>query len=169
MNCAPTCCRSATSDCSARSLCITTAASGCHPTRFASWRSRGSPIAASRRGICGARSIRYPSNIESSRPVAARTMGAVEATHPYAQLTPDRVLDALGRAGIQGDGRLLALGSYENRVYQAWQDEGPPVVVKFYRPQRWSDDAIGEEHAFVHELAERELPVVAPMTLQGAT
>ena len=71
--------------------------------------------------------------------------------------------------GIRGDGRLLALGSYENRVYQAWQDDGPPVVVKFYRPQRWSDDAIREEHAFVAELAERELPVVAPMPLSGAT
>jgi Ser/Thr protein kinase RdoA (MazF antagonist) len=96
-------------------------------------------------------------------------MDGVDATHPYTQLTPDRVLDALARAGIRGDGRLLALGSYENRVYQAWQDEGPPIVVKFYRPRRWSDDAIREEHAFVHELAERELPVVAPMPLQGAT
>ena len=96
-------------------------------------------------------------------------MDGVDTAHPYAKLTPDRVLDALSRVGIRGDGRLLALGSYENRVYQAWQDDGPPVVVKFYRPQRWSDDAIREEHAFVGELAERELPVVAPMALSGAT
>jgi Ser/Thr protein kinase RdoA (MazF antagonist) len=96
-------------------------------------------------------------------------MDGVSTDHPYAQLTPDRVLDALSGAGIRGDGRLLALGSYENRVYQAWQDEGPPVVVKFYRPGRWSDDAIRDEHAFVAELAEGELPVVAPLPLQGAT
>ena len=89
--------------------------------------------------------------------------------HPYAQLTPDRVLDALAGAGIHGDGRLQALGSYENRVYQVWQDDGPPVVVKFYRPQRWSGDAIREEHAFVAELVARELPVIAPMVLNGDT
>jgi Ser/Thr protein kinase RdoA (MazF antagonist) len=96
-------------------------------------------------------------------------MAGVDTGHPYAQLTPDRVLDALSGAGIHGDGRLQALGSYENRVYQVWQDDGPPVVVKFYRPQRWSDAAILEEHAFVAELAGRELPVVAPLPLQGAT
>ncbi len=96
-------------------------------------------------------------------------MARVDTAHPYAQLTPDRVLDALAGAGINGDGRLQALGSYENRVYQVWQDDGPPVVVKFYRPQRWSDDAIREEHAFVAELAERELPVVAPLALAGET
>ena len=94
-------------------------------------------------------------------------MGRMDTAHPYAQLTPDRVLDALAGPGIHGDGRLQALGSYENRVYQVWQDDGPPVVVKFYRPQRWSDDAIREEHAFVAELAERELPVVAPLVLDG--
>ena len=96
-------------------------------------------------------------------------MARMDTAHPYAQLTPDRILDALAGAGIRGDGRMQALGSYENRVYQVWQDDGPPVVVKFYRPQRWSDEAIQEEHAFVAELAERELPVVAPLTLAGAT
>jgi Ser/Thr protein kinase RdoA (MazF antagonist) len=89
--------------------------------------------------------------------------------HPYASLTPDAVLDALERVGIRGDGRLLALNSYENRVYQVWQDDGPTVVVKFYRPERWSDAAIDEEHAFVAELASREIPVVAPLALGGAT
>ena len=89
--------------------------------------------------------------------------------HPYASLTPDVVLDALERVGIRGDGRLLSLASYENRVYQVWREDGPAVVAKFYRPARWSDEAIGEEHAFVAELAAHEIPVVAPMTLGGAT
>ena len=92
------------------------------------------------------------------------------APHPYDALTPDLILDALETAGIRGDGRLLALGSYENRVYQVWrEDDGPPVVVKFYRPRRWSDEAIGEEHAFALELAEHEVPVVAPLVIDGRT
>jgi hypothetical protein len=64
------------------------------------------------------------------------------------------VLDALDSVGLRGDGRLLALNSYENRVYQVGREEGQPVVVKFYRPERWSDAAILEEHAFVPELAD---------------
>jgi Ser/Thr protein kinase RdoA (MazF antagonist) len=88
---------------------------------------------------------------------------------PYATLTPDTVLDALERVGVRGDGRLLALNSYENRVYQIGVDDGPPVVAKFYRPGRWSDTAILEEHAFVLELAEDEIPVVAPLVLNAAT
>ena len=84
------------------------------------------------------------------------------AEHPYARLTPDLVLDAVSAAGLRPDGRLLGLNSYENRVYQVWPDEGQPVVAKFYRPGRWSDAQIDEEHAFAHELAEREVPVVAP-------
>jgi Ser/Thr protein kinase RdoA (MazF antagonist) len=82
------------------------------------------------------------------------------------------VLDALASAGLAGDGRLLALNSYENRVYQVWlEDEGkaPSVVAKFYRPARWSDEQILEEHAFAAELAEREIPVVAPVGAGGAT
>jgi Ser/Thr protein kinase RdoA (MazF antagonist) len=82
--------------------------------------------------------------------------------HPYAALTPEVVLDAVAAAGLRPDGRLLALSSYENRVYQVWLDEGAPVVAKFYRPGRWSEAQIDEEHAFAHELAEREIPVVAP-------
>ncbi len=88
---------------------------------------------------------------------------------PYAGLTPDCVLDALESVGLRGDGRLLALNSYENRVYQVGMEEGPPVVAKFYRPARWTSAQILEEHGFVVELAERELPVVAPMALGGGT
>jgi Ser/Thr protein kinase RdoA (MazF antagonist) len=84
--------------------------------------------------------------------------------HPYAALTPEVVLDALSALGLRPDGRLLALSSYENRVYQIWMEEGPPVVAKFYRPDRWSEAQIDEEHAFAHELAEREIPVVAPQS-----
>ena len=83
--------------------------------------------------------------------------------HPYAALTPEVVLDAVAELGFRPDGRLLALSSYENRVYQVWLDEGTPVVAKFYRPGRWSDAQIDEEHAFARELAEREIPVVAPL------
>jgi Ser/Thr protein kinase RdoA (MazF antagonist) len=84
--------------------------------------------------------------------------------HPYAALTPEVVLDALCALGLRPDGRMLALSSYENRVYQIWLEEDPPVVVKFYRPGRWSEAQIDEEHAFAHELAEREIPVVAPQS-----
>lgn len=89
--------------------------------------------------------------------------------HPFATLSPECVLDALESAGLYADGRLLALNSYENRVYQIGMEEGPPVVAKFYRPERWSDAAILEEHAFVQELADREIPVVPALTLNGAT
>jgi len=83
--------------------------------------------------------------------------------HPYAELTPEVVLDAVAALGLRPDGRLLALSSYENRVYQVWLEEDAPVVVKFYRPGRWSEAQIEEEHAFAKELAEREIPVVAPI------
>jgi Ser/Thr protein kinase RdoA (MazF antagonist) len=89
---------------------------------------------------------------------------------PYATLTPDCVLDALDSVARKPDGRLLALNSFENRVYQVGMDKGPPLVVKFYRPGRWSAAAIQEEHDFTLELAERELPVVAPLRFaDGAT
>lgn len=89
--------------------------------------------------------------------------------HPFARLDPQLVLEAVESAGIFGDGRLLALNSYENRVYQVGVEDGAPVVVKFYRPQRWSDAAILEEHAFVAELAQQEVPVVPAMTIGGRT
>ena len=88
---------------------------------------------------------------------------------PYSRLAPDIVLDALESIGLRCDGRLLALNSYENRVFQVGQEEGAPVIAKFYRPDRWSDEAILEEHAFTRELADREIPVVAPMLLDGTT
>ncbi|WP_300622060.1 serine/threonine protein kinase [Dokdonella sp.] len=88
---------------------------------------------------------------------------------PYDALSPDVVLDAVDAAGFATDGRLLALASYENRVYQVGVEDGMPLVAKFYRPGRWSDDAIAEEHAFALELAAAELPVVAPLRIGGAT
>jgi Ser/Thr protein kinase RdoA (MazF antagonist) len=91
------------------------------------------------------------------------------AIAPYAGLTPETVLDALDTVGLRGDGRLLALNSYENRVYQVWLEDGGSVVAKFYRPGRWSDAQILEEHAFVHELAEHEIPAVAPLVLADRT
>ena len=87
---------------------------------------------------------------------------------PFNGLTPEVVLDAAAAAGLDPDGRLFALNSYENRVYQLHGAEGP-LVLKFYRPARWSDAQIGEEHVFTAELAATELPVAAPMTLGGAT
>lgn len=94
------------------------------------------------------------------------------ASHPYDALTPDCVLDALNATGLWPDGRLQALGSYENRVYQACLDQPvdgcDKVVAKFYRPGRWSDAQIQEEHAFSKELQQAEVPVIAPLQLQGA-
>lgn len=93
--------------------------------------------------------------------------------HPYDALTPDVVLDALASVGLHGDGRLLALSSYENRVYQLWLEEpfegGSAVVAKFYRPGRWSDAQILEEHAFAAELVDGEVPAVAPLVIGGRT
>lgn len=81
----------------------------------------------------------------------------------FSNLTPDQILDAVETTGIRCDGRLLALNSYENRVYQVGLEESNPLVVKFYRPERWSDDAILEEHRFTLALAEQEIPVVPPI------
>ena len=89
------------------------------------------------------------------------------ADTPYASLTPDLVLDAVSACGLWPDGRLLALNSYENRVWQVGLEDSAPVIAKFYRPGRWSDAAIIEEHAFARELADAELPVVAPLAFGG--
>jgi Ser/Thr protein kinase RdoA (MazF antagonist) len=95
--------------------------------------------------------------------------GAVEAAaRPFEALSPDVVLDAAASVGIDGDGRLLALNSYENRVYQLGTDAGN-LVLKFYRAGRWSDAQIAEEHEFTAEMAAAELPVAAPLQIAGAT
>jgi len=87
------------------------------------------------------------------------------STHPFANLTPDGVLNAIDATGLRTDGRLLTLNSYENRVYQAGLEDAGFIVAKFYRPERWSDAAICEEHAFTLRLAEQEIPAVPPMRL----
>ncbi len=94
-----------------------------------------------------------------------------ETTHraPFDDLLPEVVLQAVESLGFVCDGRLLALNSYENRVWQVGIEGGAPVIAKFYRPGRWSNDAILEEHAFSLELAAHELPVVAPTVLHNNT
>src|SRR5690349_1117088 len=98
--------------------------------------------------------------------------GAARAV-PFARLQPEVVLDALdsvlGSVGVRTDGRMLPLNSYENRVYQVGVEDGPPVVAKFYRPERWSDAAILEEHAFVAELVEHEIPAVPARIVESRT
>ncbi|MFH1599583.1 MAG: serine/threonine protein kinase [Pseudomonadota bacterium] len=88
---------------------------------------------------------------------------------PFADLDPDRILDAVESLGLHSDGRVLALNSYENRVYRIGMEQGPARVAKFYRPGRWTDEAIGEEHAFSAELKAADLSVVAPLEIQGRT
>ena len=88
---------------------------------------------------------------------------------PFADLDPDTVLDAVEALGFECDGRVLALNSYENRVYRVGIEDAVPIVAKFYRPGRWTDDAIREEHAFAGELRDAELSVVAPLELDGDT
>jgi Ser/Thr protein kinase RdoA (MazF antagonist) len=96
--------------------------------------------------------------------------GAFESDiHPYAALTPNVVIDALAALDLPVDGRLMALSSYENRVYQVMLDDGEPLVAKFYRPQRWSDAQILEEHAFALALMADEVPVVGPLALHEQT
>lgn len=88
-------------------------------------------------------------------------------THPYARLTPDVVLSAAESAGLRPDARIYPLNSYENRVYQVGQEDAPTVILKFYRPERWSDAQIFEEHDFASELADLEIPVVPPRRYEG--
>jgi Ser/Thr protein kinase RdoA (MazF antagonist) len=88
---------------------------------------------------------------------------------PYSELSPETVLDAIETLEFRCDGRVLALNSYENRVYQIGLEDEQPLVAKFYRPGRWSDAAIREEHAFSAELCAQEIPIVAPLNIQGDT
>ena len=90
-------------------------------------------------------------------------------SHPYERLSPDLILDAVAGIGLEPDGHLLALNSYENRVLQVGIADQAPLVAKFYRPDRWSDEAIVEEHHFSQQLAEAEIPVVAPWQDEGGT
>ena len=91
------------------------------------------------------------------------------APAPFDALSPDVVFEAAESIGLEPSGRLFALNSYENRVYQLGDDHGALWVLKFYRPARWSDAQIDEEHAFTHELAAAELPVAAPIERDGAS
>jgi Ser/Thr protein kinase RdoA (MazF antagonist) len=85
--------------------------------------------------------------------------------HPYSGLTPEKVLAAVESLGFETDARIFALNSYENRVYQVGVVDAPSIIVKFYRPERWSNAQILEEHQFTNELADFELPVVTPLRL----
>lgn len=93
----------------------------------------------------------------------------MSTTPPFEGLTPDTVLNALEQLGLPVDARIYPLNSYENRVYQVGLEGTEPVVVKFYRPGRWSDAQILEEHSFTAALAELDVPVVAPQPIHGAT
>jgi len=88
---------------------------------------------------------------------------------PFAGLRPERILDAVESLGYRCDGALMALNSYENRVWQIGIDDSPPLIAKFYRPERWSDAQIAEEHAFSAAMVADELPVVAPLAIGGRT
>ncbi len=88
---------------------------------------------------------------------------------PYDTLSPDKILDAVESVDLMPSGGLLALNSYENRVYQIEMDEGGFLVGKFYRPERWTDAAILEEHKFSLQLAEAEISVVTPIEIDGDT
>jgi Ser/Thr protein kinase RdoA (MazF antagonist) len=83
-------------------------------------------------------------------------------SHPFDGLTPDVLIDAVESQGFLCDGRFLALNSYENRVYQIGIEDKTPMIVKFYRPERWTDEQIDEEHQYCFQLKEQELPVVCP-------
>ncbi len=95
--------------------------------------------------------------------------GSDPAALAYAELQPDAILTTMEDLGYRCDGRFLALNSYENRVYQIGIESQPPLVTKFYRPGRWSDAAILEEHSFSAELADTDIPVVAPLAPNGKT
>ena len=96
-------------------------------------------------------------------------MKDINADHPYDQLTPDFVLDAIESIGLETDSRILSLNSYENRVYQVGIEESSPIIAKFYRPFRWSKEAILEEHQFTQSLLAQEISVISPLEINGST
>lgn len=93
----------------------------------------------------------------------------LEAQRPFAELSPDAVLEAVESTGRLTDARMFALNSYENRVWQVGIEEEDPVIAKFYRPGRWSDEAILEEHAFTAELSDLEIPAVPPIAAEDGS
>lgn len=105
--------------------------------------------------------------VKPEDPLSVRPSGAPAAD--FANLTPDILLDAVERCDYRCSGQLLALNSYENRVYRVGLDDGPPLIAKFYRPGRWSSQAILEEHDFARELAAQEIPVAAPLIIGDST
>ncbi len=96
-------------------------------------------------------------------------MHAADENLAYQNLTPEDILDCVEELGFVADGRLLALNSYENRVYQIGIEDGTPIIGKFYRPGRWSDAAIVEEHDFAAALAGADIPLIAPLAIAGKT
>jgi Ser/Thr protein kinase RdoA (MazF antagonist) len=106
-------------------------------------------------------------NRRETRPLSPEPPGP--SAHPYDRLTPDVLTAAMETLGFRPDGRLLALNSYENRVYQIGMETGPPLIAKFYRPDRLSTAAIAEEHDFALELASAEVPVVPPIQQSNRT
>ncbi|GAV19640.1 serine/threonine protein kinase [Mariprofundus micogutta] len=87
----------------------------------------------------------------------------------FYELGPEQVIQAVENLGFHCDGHQLALNSYENRVYLVGIEHEPSLVAKFYRPGRWSDESILEEHQFIQELATLEIPAVPALTLHGKT
>lgn len=90
-------------------------------------------------------------------------MSLIMSEHPYNTLTPERILDTVENLGYHCDGRLNALNSYENRVFQIGINDSAPIIAKFYRPSRWTFEQVNEEHDFCRELARAELPIVEPL------
>jgi Ser/Thr protein kinase RdoA (MazF antagonist) len=90
-------------------------------------------------------------------------------SHPFALLTPDAVMDAIESLGFHCDARIIELNSYENRVYQVGLDDKEPVIAKFYRANRWTDEQILEEHVYTEDLLENEITAVPPMKIEDKT
>jgi Ser/Thr protein kinase RdoA (MazF antagonist) len=107
--------------------------------------------------------------MESKADIGAGGASGADREQPFAGLNPDAVLAIAAGMGLDPDGRLFALNSYENRVYRVGCHDADAVVLKFYRAGRWSDEQILEEHGFALELAAREIPVAAPLRLSGSS
>ena len=88
---------------------------------------------------------------------------------PYYRLDPEELIKLVESIDLLCDGRLLALNSYENRVYQVGIEDAEPLIIKVYRPGRWTNEQILEEHTFALEIAEEEIPLVPPMSINGQT